>query len=177
MEKWIRSKIVYKGNIFSVRAGEVKIDNGSIFPRQVVENPGGVGIVPIINNSIILVRQFRISINRAITEIPAGRLEPNELPETCALRELEEEIGYIAGKMELLAEYYTAVGFSTEKMFIYLATELQKGKLKPEVDERMDIITIPIKEIKLMLFNKGFDDSKTIIGLREALIKLENMRP
>ena len=176
MEKWINSKIIYKGDIFSICAGEIQIDNGSIHKRQVVINPGGVGIVPVLNSFIILVRQFRIAINQPILEIPAGRIEPNESLKGCALRELEEEIGYTAKNIDQISEFYTAPGFSTEKIYIFLATDLVKKEAMPDVDEKIELVSIPIDKIKTMLLKNKFNDSKTIIGLREALIQLEYMK-
>lgn len=172
MEKWISNQIVYEGNIFSVRAGEIETDNGKKYPRQIVVNPGGVGVVAVLNNQITLVRQFRVSIGRKIVEIPSGRREENEDPASGAKRELQEEVGYIADKMELISEYYTAVGFSTEKMYIFMATDPKVSYAKPEVDEDLEIIRLSIPDVKRMLDKGEFEDSKTIIGLREALIRL-----
>lgn len=172
MEKWIESQIVYKGNIFSVREGEIETDNGGIFPRQIVLNPGGVGVVALLNNQITLVSQFRISINKKILEIPSGRREENEHPESCARRELLEEVGYDANKLDLISEYYTAVGFSTEKMYIYMAIDPKVTQSKPEVDEDLEIIHLSLADVKRMLDQGEFEDSKTIIGLREALVRL-----
>jgi ADP-ribose pyrophosphatase len=172
MEKWINSHIAYKGNIFSVCEGDIETSAGEVYPRQVVLNPGGVGVVAVSGEFVILVKQFRIAIEKQIIEIPAGRLEENESPETSALRELEEEVGYIANDLQLISEYYTAVGFSTEKMYIYLARDTKKTHAKPEIDEDIEIIQIPLSEVREMLNRGDFSDSKTIIGLREALMHL-----
>jgi ADP-ribose pyrophosphatase len=174
MEKWIRSKRVYKGKIVSLRVGEASLDDGSIVSREVVEHPGGVAVVPVINQSVILVRQFRIAIGREILELPAGRLEDKESPEHCAHREIEEEIGYRAGQMFLLASYYSSVGFTDEKMYVFLAFQLRETEQKPESDERIQKVKIPIKEIESMLAKNEFEDSKTIISLRELLAYLKN---
>jgi ADP-ribose pyrophosphatase len=174
MEKWISSQIVYEGNIFSVREGEIETDRGDVYRRQVVINPGGVGVVSVLDDHIPLVKQFRISIGKKIIEIPSGRREENESPESCARRELMEEVGYIADKVELISEYYTAVGFSTEKMYIYLAVEPRKSHAMPEVDEDLEIIHLSLADVRDMLDRGEFEDSKTIIGLREALRRLDS---
>jgi ADP-ribose pyrophosphatase len=173
MEKWINNHIVYKGNIFSVREGEIETSKGERYPRQVVINPGGVGVVAVVDGSIILIKQFRISIEKYIIEIPAGRLEPGEKPDESARRELMEEVGCEANNLQLISEYYSGVGFSTERMYIFLATDVKKKHATPEVDEDIEMIQIPLAEVKKMLDNGEFDDSKTIIGLREALILLD----
>lgn len=173
MEKWIKSHIVYKGNIFSVREGEIETNKGERYPRQVVINPGGVGVVAIVDGNVILIKQFRISVENYIIEIPAGRLEAGEKPEESARRELKEEVGYEAKSLQLISEYYSGVGFSTEKMYIYLATNLVKKRAAPEIDENIEILQLPLAEIKEMLSEGKFDDSKTIIGLREALLQLD----
>jgi len=172
MEKWINNRIVYKGHIFSIREGEIETDKGARFSRQTVLFPGAVGIVALLNNQIALVRQFRISINKEIVELPAGKLEENEDPESCARRELLEEVGYIANKMELISEYYTAVGYSTEKMYIYMATDPEVSQAQPEAGEDLEIIHFSLADVKKMLDQGEFEDSKTIIGLREALRRL-----
>ena len=167
METWIRNERLYTGKIFSLRVGEVRLDDGRVAGRDVVEHPGGVAIVPVLDDSVILVRQFRISIEREIIELPAGRLEDGEAPEISAARELEEELGYLAGRMILATSYFSTVGFTNEKMYIYLAFDLQETEAKPEWDERIESIKIPISEIETKLSNNEFEDSKTIIGLRE----------
>ena len=173
MEKWIDSRIAYKGNIFSVREGKIETSKGDEYPRQVVINPGGVGVVAIVDGSVTLIKQFRISVEKYIIEIPAGRLEPGEKPEESARRELMEEVGYEASTMQLLSEYYSGVGFSTERMYIFLATDIKKKHATPEIDEDIEMLRFPLAEVKNMLDNGEFDDAKTIIGLREAIIRLE----
>jgi ADP-ribose pyrophosphatase len=131
-----------------------------------------VGVVAILDNHIILVKQFRISIKKYILEIPAGRLEKGEKPKESARRELMEEVGCEAKTLQLISEYYSGVGFSTERMYIFLATDIKKKIATPEVDEDIEMIELPLAEVKRMLDNGEFNDSKTIIGLREALIRL-----
>jgi len=172
MEKWIHSQIAYKGNIFSVREGEIETDKGARFSRQVVIFPDVAAVVPLMNDQITLIRQFRLSINKKIIELPAGKLDENENIEACARRELLEEVGYVAKELELISEYYTAVGYSTEKMSIYLATDLEVAQAQPEEGEDIEIIHFSLGEVKRMLDQGEFEDSKTIIGLRETLKRL-----
>lgn len=173
MEKWIKQEEIHKGKIFSLWGGQVRLDNDEIAIREYIRHAGGVGIVPIVDGNVVLIRQFRISIERELIELPAGRLEPNEEPIVCAARELEEEIGYRANKLIPIASYYASVGNSNERMHLFLALDLKKTKVNLEADERIRKVVIPLSTIKEKLANQEFEDSKTIIGLRETLAYLE----
>jgi ADP-ribose pyrophosphatase len=173
MEKWIEQAEIYRGKIFSLWGGQVALDNGKIAIREYIRHAGGVGIVPMVDENVILIRQFRISIERELIELPAGRLEPNEEPMDCAARELEEEIGYRAGKLIPIASYFASVGNSNEKMHLFLALDLERTKQRLESDERIQEVVMSLALVKEKLANQEFEDSKTIIGLREALVYLE----
>jgi ADP-ribose pyrophosphatase len=169
MEKWIHREEKYKGKIFSLLSGEVQLDNGELVTRDIVHHNGGVAIVPILGDSVVLISQFRISIEREILELPAGRLEGNDTPESCARRELEEEIGFRAAEWILATSYYSSVGFTDEKMHIFFALGLEKVATRLEPDERVRAIYVPIAELSKKLENNDLEDSKTIIGLRALL--------
>jgi len=173
MEKWIKQEEIFKGKIFSLWGGQVSLDNGEVAVREYIRHSGGVAIVPVVDGNIILIRQFRISIERELIELPAGRLETNEDPMSCAARELEEEIGYRSNKLIPIASYFASVGNSNERMHLFLALELEKTERHLEDDERIREVVMPIGTIKERLANQEFEDSKTIIGLREALAYLE----
>ena len=173
MEKWIKQEEIYKGKISSLIGGQVSLDNGEIAVREYIKHSGGVAIVPVLDGNVILIRQFRISIERELIELPAGRLEPNEEPLDCASRELEEEIGYRAGKLIPIASYFASVGNSNERMYLFLALDLEKTERHLESDERIREIVMPLETVKEKLAKQEFEDSKTIIGLREALAYLE----
>ena len=173
MEKWITKHEIHKGKIFSLWGGKVELDNGNTAVREYVRHPGGVAIVPVVENSVILIRQFRIAIERELVELPAGRLEPNEEPADCARRELQEEIGYHATELIPLATYFSSVGFTDERMHIFLALHLEKTSLQLEADERIHEVVLPVEDIRRKLAAQEFEDAKTIIGLREYLAYLE----
>ncbi|HNO30548.1 MAG TPA: NUDIX hydrolase [Anaerolineales bacterium] len=173
MEKWIKQEEIHKGKIFSLWGGQVELDNGEVAVREYIRHSGGVGIVPVIDDHVILIRQFRISIERELIELPAGRLEPNEDPLTCAGRELEEEIGYRAGRLIPVASYFASVGNSNERMYLYLALDLEKTERRLEADERIREVALSLQQVREKLENQEFEDSKTIIGLRETLAYLE----
>jgi ADP-ribose pyrophosphatase len=127
----------------------------------------------VVAGNVILIRQFRIAIGRELIELPAGRLEPNEEPMLCAARELEEEIGYRTGKLIPIASYFSSVGFTNERMFLFLALELERTERRLESDERIREVSLPLATVKEKLANQEFEDAKTIIGLREALAYLD----
>ncbi len=173
MEKWIDSQVVFSGRVFSVRTGNVCLDDNSVARRDIVEHGGGVAIVPIIDDNVILIRQFRVSIGREIIEIPAGRLEINEPPEVCAYREVQEELGYCAERLVLAHSYYSSVGFTNERMYVYLGFDLRPTQRQLEWDERIQMIRLPIADVDSKLHRGEFDDSKTIIGLYAMLSYLK----
>ena len=174
METWVKKVEIHKGRIFSLWGGEVALDNGQQTVREIVQHPGGVAIVPVLDESVILISQFRIAIGRDLVELPAGRLEPGEDPAACARRELEEEIGYRAQEILPLASYYSSAGFTDERMYIFLAHGLEKATLRLEVDERIREMILPVKMIETKLGAREFEDAKTIIGLREFLAYTES---
>ena len=173
MEKWITKREIHKGKIFSLWGGNVALDNGDTAVREYVRHPGGVAIVPVVENGVILIQQFRIAIERELLELPAGLLEPGEEPVRCASRELEEEIGYRSRQLIPLASYFSSVGFADERMHIFLALDLEKTTLNRQADERMRGIMMSMEEIRKKLAMQEFEDAKTIIGLREYLAYLE----
>ena len=174
METWITKEEIHKGKIFSLWGGQVSLDNGDTAIREYVRHSGGVAVVPVIDNNVILIRQFRIAIGRELMELPAGRLEPDEDPAACARRELEEEIGYRAKELIPLASYFSSVGFTDERMHIFLALEPEKATLKLEADERIREVMMPVEMIQEKLAAQEFEDAKTIIGLREFLAYRES---
>jgi ADP-ribose pyrophosphatase len=174
METWITKEEIHKGKIFSLWGGQVSLDNGDTAIREYVRHSGGVAVVPVIDNNLILIRQFRIAIGRELMELPAGRLELDEDPAACARRELEEEIGYRAKELIPLASYFSSVGFTDERMHIFLALEPEKATLKLEADERIREVMMPVEMIQEKLAAQEFEDAKTIIGLREFLAYRES---
>jgi ADP-ribose pyrophosphatase len=173
MEQWINRQKIFEGRIFDVEGGDAMLEDGRIVRREVVTHDGGVGIVPVLGDKVLLIRQFRIAVDEFILEIPAGRREGREPPDHRAALELEEEIGYRAKNFQLLASYYSSAGFTNERMFIYLATDLQKVGQALEADEQIEIVPVPITEVTRMLAEGRIIDAKTIIGLREFLARPE----
>ncbi len=173
IEKIITSKNIYDGRIVKLDINEVELPNGQITKREVVSHKPGVSIVAIDDkNNFIFVKQFRSGIGDELIEIPAGLVENGENPKTAARRELQEEIGYDCDNLELLCSFYPSPGFCNEVTYIYLATDLFKSSLPKDEDEFIELIKVPVSEIK-NLYNKEYTvDGKTILGISLALNKL-----
>ena len=134
-EKTLTTQEVYHGRIIRVRRDEVLLPNGHTSVREVVEHPGGVGILALEDDgSVLLVRQYRSGIGQESLEIPAGKRDPGETPEDCGRRELEEECGLIAGGLEPLATLYPTPAYCDEKIWIFTAKELTPGHVHPDED-------------------------------------------
>ena len=126
-ELMIASEVVYKGDFLDVRRDEVLLPNGETGIREWINHPGAVVIIPILpNGKIALIKQFRYASGAEFIELPAGKLDEDEEPKSCALRELEEEIGYRAGKMQFIANIHPAIGFANEHIS---CREPKKNKL------------------------------------------------
>ena len=163
---------VYHGRIIDVAVYTVR-ERDITYKREVVYHPGGAGVVAVFDDGTIpLVRQYRQPPVRYLLEIPAGRLEPPERPEECAARELEEEIGVRAGRMEKLSEFFSTPGFCAEKLWVYLATDLTATQQKLEGDELVEIIRVSFQQAFEMIADGEIEDAKTIIGLLLAAQRL-----
>jgi len=160
----IKTEEVYKGYAFSVDVDEVSSNSGLVFERAVVKHTRSVVILPLDDqDNMVLVKQYRHPTRIHLLEAPAGKLEPDELPDECAQRELQEEIGYKASNLKLLTEFYVSPGYSTEYMYAYLATGLEKSVLQPDFDEFIEVERYPISEINDLIANGLVKDLKTIM--------------
>jgi ADP-ribose pyrophosphatase len=163
---------VYHGRVIDVAVYTVR-ERGVTYKREVVHHPGGAGVVAVFDdNTVALVRQYRQPPVRYLLELPAGRLDPPERPEECAARELEEEIGVRAGRLEKLSEFFTTPGFCEEKLWVYLATALTETRQNLEGDEMLEIVRVSFPRAFEMIVDGEIEDAKTIIGLLLAAQRL-----
>jgi len=169
LETWIDRKWVFEGKVISLSAGQVRMDDATVAVREVVEHPGGVAVVPLLDDSVILIRQYRIAIGQEILEIPAGKLEGNEDPEHRGRRELEEETGYRAGRMVSVGSVYASVGYTSEEIHLFLALDLEKVGQDLESDECIEVVPVPIAQIEQRLAANDLKDAKTVVGLYALL--------
>ncbi len=161
----ISSKTVYEGKVFDVVEAEIREDE-SVYKREIVTHGGSGVVVPVFEDkTVALVKQYRHPAKKYLLELPAGTVEKGETPEECALREIEEEIGMKAGKIEKLIEFYVSPGFLSEKMHLFLATELTESNQNLDDDENISIERISFKKAFEKIRNNKIEDAKTIIGL------------
>ncbi len=171
-EETVQSRRIYTGRTFKLLKDKVRLPNGVITAREVVDHPGAVAIVPLIDNkSVILVRQYRYAVKDTLWEIPAGTIEPGEQPLACAKRELAEETGYRAGSFELLFECYLAPGYSSEKITMYLAKKLSAENAKNDEDEIIYAQSFEVSKALRMIIQNKIRDAKTISGLLFTTIR------
>ncbi len=162
----ITQETIYRGKAFSVRRDEVRLPNQHTMHVDVIEHPSAVTLLPVDDQgNILFVRQYRHPVGKELLELPAGTLDPGEAEETCALREIREETGYAAGKLIKIGEFHLAPGYSTEYMFVYLATGLRADPLPGDQDEFITLERIPIEQAYQLAFNGGLKDGKSIAAL------------
>ena len=165
LPKILSSQKVFDGRVFNVTVDTVT-EGDLTYQREVVHHNGSAVLVPIFDDgTVALVRQYRHPAVRYLLEVPAGTLAKGERPEIGAARELKEELGVVAARLEKLSEFFVSPGFCEEKMWVYLATELSEGEQALEDDEVLDIVRLPISDALEMITSGEIEDAKTIIGL------------
>jgi ADP-ribose pyrophosphatase len=170
--EFIDSKKIFEGRVFDVTVDTVR-EHGQTYLRDVVHHPGSAVILPVFDDgTIALVKQYRHPAVKYLLELPAGTLNDRERPEAGAARELEEELGLIAGRMEKLSEFFISPGFLSEKMWLYLATDLRETQQRLEEDEAIEIVRLSIDRALQMITDNEIEDAKTIIGLLLAAPRL-----
>jgi len=166
--KIIDSKTIFRGRVIEVTVDTIR-EGEVTYQREVVHHPGSAVIVPVFDDgTIALVRQYRHPAVRYLLEAPAGTLRRGEAPEEGARRELEEELGFVCGRLEQLSEFFVSPGFCEEKMWVYLATELTKTEQRLEDDEILEVMRIPFSQALSMITTGEIEDAKTIIGVMLA---------
>ena len=165
-----QKKTMFDGKIISVEHWQVKLPDGRDALREVVVHPGAAAIVPVDRDGYVtLVRQHRVAIDRMTWEIPAGKLNfVGEDPFFCAQRELEEETGLRAGRWELLTRVDTTPGFCTERIALYLATDLSQHEAHADEDEFLTLKRMPLTEAVDQVMAGELCDSKTALGILMA---------
>ncbi|MEM1943865.1 MAG: NUDIX hydrolase [Candidatus Caldarchaeum sp.] len=164
MFRTTKSETVYRGILFDVLREEVEGRRRS-FVRELVVHPGAVAIVPVLDDGrIVLIRQYRHAAREWLVEVPAGTIE-DESPEECARRELEEEVGYRADKLQKLAEFYLAPGYSTELLHVFTAWKLTRTSARTAEDEQISVFETGLGEVVEMVLSGKIRDAKTIASL------------
>lgn len=168
-EKTLTAEYIYKGKILNLRKDKVELPNGIEAVREIIEHSGGSAVYCEMDGKVLMVKQFRYPYKKQILEIPAGKLNPGENPETTAIRELEEEGGVRAKTVELIQKVYPSTGYTEEIIYIYRAKDVVKTKTHLDLDEFLDSVWIDKQTLKEMVRKGEINDAKTLIALLSEL--------
>ena len=165
VERTIKSESIFRGRVFSVEVDEIDC-GGRIAEREVVRHSGGVAVLALEDDGrVVMVRQFRYALGRELLELPAGKLEEKENPMAAAVRELEEETGYIASAVEPLGQIVPTGGYNSEVLYLFLATGLIAGESHPDEGEFLSVELVPFDKALAMVLDGRIEDAKTAVGL------------
>jgi len=165
-EKTLSSQLIYQGRAVKLRVDTVARPDGRETTREIVEHSDCVAIVALDgNDNVLLVNQFRKPAEKELLEIPAGGIEPGEDPVATVQRELQEETGYRSGRVERMGGFYSAPGYCTEYLYLYLATELTPSQLYAEDTDEIELVPVPLSQIPELIASGRICDAKSIAGL------------
>jgi ADP-ribose pyrophosphatase len=165
-ETMLASEWMCRGRLLQARCDTVRLPNGHTSTREYIVHPGAAVILPVFENGdVLLERQHRYACGRDFIEVPAGKLDPDETPEFCAQRELIEETGYRAGKLKFLFEFYPAIGYCSEKMFFFLAQDLEHIGHERDHDEFLEILRVPFDDALDMIRRGEICETKSTTAL------------
>lgn len=171
-EKTLSSEKIYDGAILNLRRDKVTVQHGTSY-REIIEHNGGAVLAAVTDEGkLVMVKQYRKPAERVMLEAPAGKIDPGEEAFAAAVRELKEETGYTANKVEFLTQFYPSVGYSEEILYLYLCTELTPGETAFDENEAIEIEEMEIDELLTMIMRGEINDAKTIIAIfmvREAI--------
>ncbi|MDO3661605.1 ADP-ribose pyrophosphatase [Bacillus sp. C28GYM-DRY-1] len=173
-EKTISKEQIFSGKVIDLYVEDVELPNGKTSKREIVKHPGAVAVLAVTDEGkIIMVKQFRKPLERAIVEIPAGKLEKGEEPEYTALRELEEETGYTAKKLTKITAFYTSPGFADEIVHVFLAEELSVLEEKRELDEDefVEVMEVTLEDALKLVESREVYDAKTAYAIQYLQLK------
>lgn len=166
---------IYKGKIIDLSVETVTLPNGETADMELITHPGAAAVVPLKDDrTVVMIRQYRHAVGRFIYEIPAGKLHPGEDPRDCAVREVEEEIGYKVGTLEPLVSFLTTPGFTNEIIHIFVGKDLTPGTQDLGADEVLEIMELPLVQTMDLITDGTINDAKTIIGLQAVYLKMSD---
>ena len=165
-EQTIRGEWVFRGKLLQVRRDLVRLPGGVSAEREYIEHPGAVMIIALLESGeLVMERQYRYALRRDILEMPAGKLDPGEATLACARRELLEETGYVASNWRYIATTHPVVGYSDERIEIFLAQGLTHQEASLDVDEHLEVFKLPLATALDWVREGRITDSKTVVGL------------
>jgi ADP-ribose diphosphatase len=170
MERTLSSQRVYEGRAVKLRIDTVRKPNGKVTTREIVEHADAVAVVVLDSRDrVILVRQYRKAVGKTLLEVPAGGVDPGEQPINTVRRELQEEIGYLPNKIDRLGGFYSAPGYCTEYLHLYLATYLIPSKLEAEDTDEIEVVRVPLTKIPDLIASGEIADAKSVAGLLRVM--------
>ena len=174
-EERVKTINSYRGIIVNTRLDYAKLPDGSMALREVVEHPGGVAVLPLENDGTVwCVRQYRYPFGETLLEVPAGKLEPGEDPETAARRELSEETGLEAGALRFLGRHYCSPGYNSEVLYIYLARNLRHGAAHPDEGEFLSVERHSLSELTNLALDGKLPDTKTVVAVLKTKLIIDS---
>ncbi len=166
------NKLVYHGKIIDLSVETVTLPNGVTTDLEIITHPGAAAAVPMKDEqTVVMIRQYRHAVGGFIYEIPAGKLDPGEDPRDCARREVEEEIGYRAGRLDPLVSMLTTPGFTNEIIHLFVARDLSPGRQDLSADEVLEVIDMPLATVITLIRDGTIKDAKTIIGIQAVCLQ------
>ncbi len=170
-------KPAYQGRTIRVSAEDVTLPNGRTVQLDIVRHPGAAAMVPFASpDEILLIRQYRYATGGTILEVPAGKLDPGETPEACAARELEEEVGRRAGRLEPLGAIWTTPGFTDERIHLFAAFDLEPVAQRLMPDEIIEVVPTPLKTALAWVWEGRISDAKSALALVHAARRVGALR-
>lgn len=161
-----KRRILFRGRKIDLALQPVALSDGTIAEREVVIHRGAVALVPMVDaNHVCLVKNRRYAVGQTLLEVPAGTIDPGENPDRTAERELQEETGYVAGRIRRIREWYVSPGVMNERMYLYLCEDLRPGPTRPEADEDLESVVVAWDEAIAMVRDGRIDDAKTLLSL------------
>lgn len=158
--------VLFRAKRFAIHEVQATLPDGTLIRKEVIRHPGGVVILPMLDDdTVVMIRNHRLTIGQTLLELPAGTREPGEPPAETAARELSEETGYTAGKLEFVQSFFAAPGNCDEEMFLFIARDLRAGDPQRERGEQIENQLLSWHEIDRLLSQGEIRDAKTLIGL------------
>jgi ADP-ribose pyrophosphatase len=166
MEETISSRLVFSGEVLNLRVDDVRLPDGSLSTREIIEHRDCVCIIPVDESGkLLLVKQYRRAIEKSLLEIPAGSIDEGENPEEAASREMREETGFRPLKLESLGGYYASPGYCTEYMHLFLAKDLVPDGLHAEDTEDIEVVRVSPDDVGGLIKSGQIQDAKSVAGL------------
>jgi ADP-ribose pyrophosphatase len=160
---------IYDGRVVRLSVDRVRLPNGNVTELELIRHPGAAAALPIdADGSVLLVRQYRYAASDWLLEVPAGKLDPGEAPDTCALREVEEETGVRPGRLEPLGWIFTTPGFTDEKIWLYVARDLVPSRQELQHDEVLSVVRMPLAEAVERAASGEIRDAKSVCTILRA---------